>query len=80
MKAASRNTRPTWAPYVRATWRYSGWTARATTTSDRPVIRWAMRMASAVAEAPSYMEALLTSIPVSWQTRVWYSKSACSVP
>ena len=39
-----------------------------------------MRMASAVADAPSYMEALLTSIPVSWQTRVWYSNSACSVP
>lgn len=37
-------------------------------------------MASAVAEAPSYIEALLTSMPVSWQISVWYSYIAWSVP
>ena len=41
---------------------------------------WAMRTASAAAVAPSYMEALATSMPVSWQMRVWNSKIAWSVP
>ena len=39
-----------------------------------------MRAASAVAEAPSYKDAFETSIPVSWQIRVWYSNMAWSVP
>ena len=47
---------------------------------SRPLTRTAMRTASARADAPSYIEAFATSIPVSWQIRVWNSKSACNVP
>ena len=38
-------------------------------------LAWAtiMRMASAAAVGPSYMEALLTSIPVRVQIMLWYS-------
>jgi len=32
------------------------------------------------AVAPSYIDALVTSMPVSWDTMVWYSKMACRVP
>jgi hypothetical protein len=39
-----------------------------------------MSAASAVADAPSYMDAFATSRPVSMQTKVCHSKSACSVP
>ena len=39
-----------------------------------------MWAASPVALAPSYMDALATSIAVSSHMRLWYSKSACSSP
>ncbi len=39
-----------------------------------------MAAASAAASAPSYMEALDTSMPVSSQIMVWYSKMDCSTP
>ena len=43
--------------------------------------RWApVLTASAVAVAPSYMEALATSMPVMRQIWVWNSKRYCSVP
>ena len=43
-------------------------------------MRCAISTASTTAVAPSYSEALATSISVSWQTYVWNSKIACSVP
>ncbi len=39
-----------------------------------------MSRASASAVAPSYMEALTTSMPSSRAVRVWYSKMPCRVP
>jgi len=42
--------------------------------------RTAISSASASAEAPSYMEALLTSMPVSAVIMLWNSYSSCSVP
>jgi len=39
----------------------------------RFVMSQAMMAASASAVAPSYMEALATSMPVSWQISVWNS-------
>jgi hypothetical protein len=36
--------------------------------------------ASTIAVAPSHSDALATSISVSWQTNVWNSKIARSVP
>jgi hypothetical protein len=42
--------------------------------------RTAISRASASAEAPSYIEALLTSRPVSAHIMLWYSYSSCSVP
>ena len=63
-----------------STLRYSGWSAALTTTLSRPVVRVASRTASAVAEAPSYIEALEISSPVSRVTKVCHSKRACSVP
>jgi len=60
--------------------RYSGCSAFDSSTRRRRVARTAISTLSAQAEAPSYMEALAASIPVSWQTNVWYSKIACSVP
>ena len=45
-------------------------------TFDLLLILLAIKTASAVADAPSYIEALLTSMPVSWQIRVWYSNMA----
>ena len=47
---------------------------------DRPVTAQAIRHASASADAPSYMPALATSMPVSSQTSDWNSKVACRVP
>ena len=58
---------------MRSTWRYWGWTVRATSTVSRPVRLTAISAASAAAVAPSYMEALATSIPVSSQIMVWNS-------
>jgi hypothetical protein len=53
----------------------------ASTTLRRSFLsRRARSAASAQAVAPSYIEALETSRPVSRQTSVWYSKMACSVP
>ena len=45
-------------------------------------LAWAtiIRMASAAAVGPSYMEALLTSIPVRVQIMLWYSNMYLSVP
>jgi len=43
-------------------------------------VRIAIKAASAVAEAPSYIEALATSRPVSPQIIVCPSKIACRVP
>ena len=46
----------------------------------RFVTRAAMSAASTNAVAPSYIDALETSMPVSAQIIDWYSKIACSVP
>jgi hypothetical protein len=46
----------------------------------RLVTRAAIATASAQAVAPSYMEALATSMPVMSATWLWNSKIACSVP
>ena len=40
----------------------------------------AIIMASAVAVVPSYIEALLTSMPVNSAIMLWYSKMYCRVP
>jgi hypothetical protein len=53
---------------------------RATRTRSRPVMRMAIMAASGTAVEPSYMEALATSMPVSWQIIVWNSKIVVSVP
>ena len=57
-----------------------GCTPAARTTSPRRVCTPAMNAASASAVAPSYREALLTSMPVSSQMTVWNSKMDWSVP
>ncbi len=62
------------------TLRYSGCSAAETTICLRPVRRVAISAASAVAVAPSYMDAFDTSMPVSRHTKVCHSNSACSVP
>ena len=41
---------------------------------------WHMKMDSAAADAPSYTEALDTSMPVSSQIMVWYSKMDWRMP
>ena len=46
----------------------------------RRVTRLAIITASAAAEAPSYMEALATGMPVIIATWVWNSNRYCSVP
>jgi len=69
----SRSVIGRWLVYVFKTWRYSGWTEVLTSTSVRFVISAAMWAASPVALAPSYIDALATSIPVSSQIMVWYS-------
>ena len=40
------------------------------------VILCAINTASAKLEAPSYIDAFETSIPVNWHINVWYSKIA----
>ena len=45
-----------------------------------PLTRTDINTASANAEAPSYIDALATSIPVSSHTIVWNSKMARRVP
>ncbi len=65
---------------MRSTSRYSGCTERAISTRFLPVERTAIKTASGTAVEPSYMEALATSMPVSWQIMVWNSKMAVSVP
>jgi len=65
---------------VRSTSRYSGCTDRATSTRPLPVARAAIMAASGTAVEPSYMEALATSMPVSWQIMVWNSKIVVRVP
>src|SRR5450759_5565300 len=66
--------------YVRSTSSHSGWTVSATMTRRRFVELVARYAASAMAVAPSYTDALLTSMPVSAQIIDWYSKTVCSVP
>ena len=46
----------------------------------RPVCARAMKHASAATVVPSYPDAFETSIPVSSQIAVWYSKIACRIP
>ena len=48
--------------------------ARRPARASRPVMRTAIMAASGTAVEPSYMEALATSMPVSWQIMVWNSK------
>src|SRR5690606_13443214 len=67
---------PSGLRYVRNTARVSGCTPRLTTTRSRPVCLTARSAASAVAVAPSYIDALLTSRPVNSHMTVWYSKVA----
>ena len=55
-------------------------TASASTTFERPVACFAMKHASAATVVPSYPEAFVTSIPVSSQIAVWYSKIVWSTP
>ena len=66
--------------YVFTTWRTCGLTASASTTFVRPVWLRAMKHASAATVQPSYPDALETSMPVSSQIAVWYSKIAWSTP
>ena len=68
------------ADSVASTCRYSGCTPAERTTSPRCVCTPARNEASASAVPPSYMEALLTSMPVSSQIAVWNSKMVCSTP
>src|SRR3546814_2865444 len=61
--------------------RYSGLTARGTSARPEPfclLARTAISSASPSADAPSYIEALETSMPVSPQIIVWYSYSSRS--
>jgi hypothetical protein len=61
------------AAYVLSTTRHSGCTEPATTTLRRFVTRDAISAASAKAVAPSYIDALATSMPVSSQIIDWNS-------
>ncbi len=45
-----------------------------------PVNRMAIMAASGTAVEPSYIDALATSMPVSWQIMVWNSKMVVRVP
>ena len=60
-------------------WSTMGWAAAETRTAFRFFSRH-MATASAAADAPSYTEALDTSMPVSSQIMVWYSKMDWSTP
>ncbi len=66
----------------RVTSRYCGWIVLEQTTrwALLPFTRRAMSAASASAVAPSYIDALTTSIASSSETSVWNSKMICSVP
>ena len=66
--------------YVASVSRYSGCTPDDTTIFSRPLTRRAMSAASVIAVAPSYIEALDTSMPRIRHTIVWNSKIAWSVP
>ena len=86
-RSAAPASRPTVCgrgPYpadsVASTCRYSGCTPAERTTSPRCVCTPARNEASASAVPPSYMEALLTSMPVSSQITVWNSKMVWSTP
>ena len=68
------------AAKVRRTRSVSGCTAPLTAILSRPVAWTASIIASAAAVAPSYSEALATSMPVSAQIIDWNSKIVCSVP
>ena len=71
---------PWFLAYVSSTSRYSGCTVRATSTRPLPVARTAIIAASGTAVDPSYIDALATSMPVSWQIMVWNSKMVVRVP
>ena len=65
---------------VLTTWRTCGFSVSASTTFERPLVCFATKHASAATVVPSYPDAFDTSIPVSSQITVWYSKIACSTP
>lgn len=72
-KAASTHSYPFAQQYVFTTRRYSGWTLFIITTLLRFRVFAARTAASAIADAPSYMEAFATCIPVRRAIIVWYS-------
>ena len=59
---------------------YCGCNPPETTAFFRRVTRCAISTASPAAVEPSYIEALATSMPVSFTTCVWNSNRTCSVP
>jgi hypothetical protein len=79
-RGTSTSSWPVPVAYVAMTWRQCGWTPRDTHTVGRSVTATARLAASTQAEAPSYSEALATSMQVSRHTSVWYSNSAWSTP
>ena len=75
------HTLPPTLIYRAAAIRDAGGEAVAQADADRDgPLRIAMKAASLTAVAPSYKLALETSMPVSWQISVWYSKNACKLP
>ena len=79
-RSITRSSWPEPAANVAMTSRQWGWTPRETQTPWRPVAATDRFTASTHADAPSYSEALATSIPVSRHTRVWYSNRAWRTP
>ena len=76
---AKTTSTPRLFAYVRTTSITCGCTAAEMTTRER-FRDWHMKTASAIAVAPSYTDAFDTSIPVSSQIIVWYSKIDCKIP
>ena len=67
------NSLPCPCRYVSVTFLQCGWSEDAASTRSRRVTARDITAASAVADGPSYMDALATSIPVSSHTMVWNS-------
>ena len=63
-----------------STARYSGWIAEDTRIRFDFLPSSVISAPSVRAVAPSYMEAFESSMPVSIEIRVWYSKKACKDP
>ena len=77
----STTSRPNPGAYVFTTWRTCGLSVSASTTFVRSgTACFATKTASAATVHPSYPDAFDTSIPVSSQTTVWYSKIAWRTP